>query len=239
MKDKIEIYSNNEGIQVEIKVHFEKESVWLSQKLMAELFDKDPDTIGLHLKNIFVSGELDEPSTTEYFSVVQKEGNREVSRKIKYYNLDAIISVGYRVNSKQGTQFRQWATKRLKNHLVKGYTINEELLQKQQQNLIDLQSQIDVLNQKAMDKKKTLTEGFLSIIYKYSRSFELLSKYDSDSLSTENLHKNVIYSINYDDVKRAVTGLKKDLIEKGEAGELFGNEKDKKKLTTIPSWHWL
>lgn len=146
MKDKIEIYSNNEGIQVEIKVHFEKESVWLSQKLMAELFNKDTDTIGLHLKNIFVSGELDEFSTTEFFSVVQKEGNRKVSRNIKYYNLDAIISVGYRINSKQGNQFRQWATKRLKDYLIKGYAVNGELLQKQQQNLIELQSQIDVLN---------------------------------------------------------------------------------------------
>jgi hypothetical protein len=93
------------------QVRFEQDTVWLNQKQLGELFDKDSDTIGLHLKNIFLEEELDENSTTELFSVVQKEGKREVKRNIKCYNLDTIISVGYRVNSKRGTQFRQWATK--------------------------------------------------------------------------------------------------------------------------------
>ena len=91
---------------------------------MAELFDKDSDTIGLHLKNIYKSGELDKPATTEESSVVQKEGRRQVRMKAMFYNLDAIISVGYRVNSKKGTRFRIWATQQLKEHLVQGYSIN-------------------------------------------------------------------------------------------------------------------
>jgi len=118
----IEIYKSADAT-IEVSVKMDKDTVWLSQKIMAELFEKDSDTIGLHLKNIYQEGELDNNSTTEFFSVVQNEGNRSVRRNIKFYNLDAIISLGYRVNSKKGTQFRQWATQRLKEHLVQGYTI--------------------------------------------------------------------------------------------------------------------
>ena len=132
MSKAIEIYTGKDG-QTQIEVQFEQDTVWLSQKQMSELFDKDSDTIGLHLKNIYKEDELEEGSTTEFFSVVQKEGNRNVRRKIKFYNLDAIISVGYRVNSKQGTAFRQWATQRLKEHLAQGYTINKKRLEQLQQ----------------------------------------------------------------------------------------------------------
>ena len=104
--------------QIVIEVGVEMETVWLNQRQMSELFEKDTDTIGLHLKYIFTEGELAESSTTEFFSVVQSEGKRKVNRKIKYYNLDAIISVGYRVNSIRGTQFRIWATKVLKEKLL-------------------------------------------------------------------------------------------------------------------------
>ncbi len=117
-----------EGGQTEIEVKLRDETVWLSQKQMAELFYKDTDTIGLHLKNIYKNGELKEDATTEESSVVQIEGNRRVKRKIKFYNLDAIISVGYRVNSKRGTQFRIWANKVLKDYLIKGFSINERRL---------------------------------------------------------------------------------------------------------------
>ena len=133
--NEIEIYQSVDN-KIEVKVQFENDSVWLNQRQMAELFEKDTDTIGLHLKNIFAEDELKENSTTEFFSVVQKEGNRNVRRKIKFYNLDAIISVGYRVNSKQGTAFRQWATQRLKEHLVQGYTINKKRLEQLQQTVI-------------------------------------------------------------------------------------------------------
>ncbi len=108
-KNEIIIYTTPEGKET-FEVNLEKETVWLSQKQMAELFEKNTDTIGLHIKNIFSTKELDNKSTTEEYSVVQMEGGREVKRRIKFYNLDLIISVGYRVNSKRGTQFRIWAT---------------------------------------------------------------------------------------------------------------------------------
>jgi hypothetical protein len=110
--NEIEIYKT-EDTQIEVRVKFGQDTVWLSQKQMAELFDKDTDTIGLHLKNIYAEEELKENSTTELVPVVQTEGKRRIKRKIKFYNLDAIISVGYCVNSKIGPQFRQWTTERL------------------------------------------------------------------------------------------------------------------------------
>ena len=111
-----------------VSVFFHEETFWLTQKAMAELFDCSTDNISLHLKNIFREEELDEKSTTEFFSVVQKEGNRNVSRNVKCYNLDAIIAVGYRVNSKKATRFRQWATKTLKEYIIKGFVLNDDML---------------------------------------------------------------------------------------------------------------
>lgn len=124
--NEIQIYSTDNGTEIQVKL--ENETIWLSQRQMAELFDKDTDTISLHLKNIYAENELDESSTTELSSLVQKEGSRMVKRTIKLYNLDAIISVGYRVNSKQGTKFRIWATQRLKEYLIKGFTIDSQRL---------------------------------------------------------------------------------------------------------------
>jgi hypothetical protein len=112
MENQIEIYQNIDN-NIVVQVRFTDNTVWLNQKQLGELFDKDTDTIGFHLKNIYSEEELDEFSTTEFSSVVQNEGKRTIQRTVKFYNLDAIISVGYRVNSKRGTQFRQWATKRL------------------------------------------------------------------------------------------------------------------------------
>lgn len=111
-----------------VSVFFREETFWMTQKAMAELFDCSTDNISLHLKNIFREEELDEKSTTEFFSVVQKEGNRNVSRNVKCYNLDAIIAVGYRVNSKKATRFRQWATKTLKEYIMKGFVLNDDML---------------------------------------------------------------------------------------------------------------
>ncbi|MBW1945940.1 MAG: virulence RhuM family protein, partial [Deltaproteobacteria bacterium] len=124
---KVVLYQAQDGT-VELDVRLDRDTIWLSQKQMSTLFDKDTDTIGLHLRNIFKEGELEESTTTEESSVVQKEGNRQVRRRVRFYNLDAIISVGYRVNSKRGTQFRIWATRVLRDHIVQGYTVNERRL---------------------------------------------------------------------------------------------------------------
>lgn len=111
-----------------VNVIFKDETFWLSQKIMAELFGCSTDNISFHLRNIYSEEELDEKSTAEFFSVVQKEGTREVNRTLKCYNLDAIIAVGYRVNSKKATRFRQWATKTLKEYITKGFVLNDEML---------------------------------------------------------------------------------------------------------------
>ena len=121
------IYQSKDG-KISVDTLMKDESLWLSQKSMAELFDCSVDNIALHLKNIYETAELSEKRTSEDFSVVQKEGSREVNRKIKHYNLDAIISVGYRVNSLRGTQFRIWATQRLKDYLLQGFSLNENKL---------------------------------------------------------------------------------------------------------------
>jgi len=122
------IYQPNTD-QPAIDVRIEGETVWLSQRQMSVLFNTSSDNVGLHLKNIYAEGELLEEATTEDFSVVRQEGTRQVRRSVRHYNLDAIISVGYRVKSATATQFRIWATKRLREYLVQGYSINQQRLE--------------------------------------------------------------------------------------------------------------
>ena len=127
MENKIEIYASREG-QTHIEVQFEGDTVWLNQSQLIELFQSSKANISEHIKRIFISEELSADSTVRKFRTVQQEGKRQVSREIDYFNLDLIISVGYRVNSKRGIEFRQWATKRLKDYLIEGVAINEKRL---------------------------------------------------------------------------------------------------------------
>ncbi len=126
-KKELIIYETPNG-KLDIQLDLENETIWLTQRLIAQLFECSTDNVGVHLKNIYEAGELEENRTTEFFSVVQKEGNRNVNREIKHYNLDAIISVGYRVNSTKATKFRQWATQTLKEYIIKGFVLNTERL---------------------------------------------------------------------------------------------------------------
>ncbi|MCK5542258.1 MAG: virulence RhuM family protein [Desulfobacterales bacterium] len=175
----IQIYQTEDGL-TRIQVRLEKETVWLSRIQMAELFDRDSDSIGLHLKKIYKSGELEPLTATEESSVVRQEGKRTVKRKIKFYNLDAIISVGYRVNSKLGVQFRIWATQRLKEYLIQGYSINQ---QRFEQNAAEL-SQALALIQKAAQSESLKTDmgrGLVDILGRYTQTFLLLQQYDERS----------------------------------------------------------
>jgi hypothetical protein len=122
------IFYKTEDGSIQLEVYFDEEDLWLTQKKMAELFEIDVRTINDHLKNIFESGELDQRSTIRKNRIVQTEGNREVSREVNFYNLDGIIAVGYRVNSKKATQFRQWATKTLTEYIKKGFVLDDEML---------------------------------------------------------------------------------------------------------------
>ncbi len=222
------IIYQTEDNQTQIDVRFDGETVWLSQKQMAELFGKDTDTIGLHLKNIFQEGELEEASTTEFFSVVQKEGKRNVTRRIKFYNLDAIISVGYRVNSRQGTKFRQWATQRLKDYLVKGYTINQKRIEENKARFLEALEDLKILTQ---NSSVLQAKDVLSLIKSFSPTFFALDSYDKSNFPKEGTQKEIEASARelFEDLQQ----LKSELIQKGEATELFAQEKQAGSLEGI------
>jgi hypothetical protein len=140
------VYQSDSGA-LEVWLDAQKDIVWLTQRQLADLFETSTDNISVHLKNIFDDGELNEAATTEESSVVRQEGKRQVQRNLKHYNLDAIISVGYRVSSKRAVQFRQWTTRTLCDHLVHGYTINEARLKSQQENIRQLERTLTVLQE--------------------------------------------------------------------------------------------
>ena len=220
----VEIYQSRDG-QAEVQVRFENDTVWLSQKQMSQLFDKDTDTIGLHLRNIFKSGELDETLTTEESSVVRLEGQRKVKRNIRVYNLDAIISVGFRVNSKRGIQFRIWANKLLKEYLIKGYALNERKLNEQNEQLKELQNSVKILGNALAFKTLSNDEsiGLLKIISEYAYALDILDQYDYQSLEITNTSGKETYQLTYDEA------IKQILVAKKAHGnsDLFGHEKDK------------
>jgi prophage maintenance system killer protein len=219
----IKIYQTDDG-QTEINVRFENETVWLTQKQMAQLFDKDSDTIGLHLKNIYKSGELEEFATTEHSSVVQQEGKRQVQRKIKLFNLDAIISVGYRVNSKRGIQFRIWASRIIKEYLLNGFVIDNKRLIQQNSQLKELQSSVKILGDSLMFKTLTNDEsiGLLKIITQYAYALDILDQYDYQSLEIKNTSGKEIYQLTYEEAMFQIK-LAKQIHGNS---DLFGHEKD-------------
>ncbi|WP_343039974.1 virulence protein RhuM/Fic/DOC family protein [Tepidicella baoligensis] len=204
-----------------VQVRLEGETVWLTQAQMAELFDTSTDNISLHLKNIYADKELQEPATTEDFSVVRQEGARQVKRQLKHYNLDAIISVGYRVNSSRATRFRQWATRVLRQHLVEGYTLNQQRLQERG---IEFEQALDLLSRTLANQQLVSAQGeaVLQVIAKYARSWSLLQGYDEQSLTGQTAKQGGMQAIQLDDALRAIAQLKAELIAKGEATELFG-----------------
>lgn len=221
-------YKPSTGItEYQVILDKDAETVWATEVQIADIFGRDRTVINRHIRNAFKDGELDEPATSAKIAQVRLEGDREIQRDVLHYNLDVIISVGYRVKSPLATEFRKWATSKLKEYLLQGYAINKELLQSRTEKIKELELKIDYLNESAFQNQKQITEGFLSIIGHYSKSFELLNKYDTEELSMEGLSENVIYIINYKDVKKAIQELKNSLIEKGEASDIFGNEKDK------------
>jgi hypothetical protein len=179
-RSQIEIYQNKDN-KTEIEVQFDNETFWLSLNQIADLFGRDKSVISRHLKNIFIEKELEKSRTVAKNATVQIEGEKHVERIIEFYNLDAIISVGYRVNSKQGTRFRIWATERLKNYLVKGFAVNEKRVKEYQENLIELRKTIKLIQDSVELKELSALEskGFLSIITNYTNSFILLNQFDS------------------------------------------------------------
>ncbi len=226
-KGEIIIYEA-EGGKSHLEVKLQNETLWLNLNQLSQLFERDKSVISRHLKNIFTEGELTQTATVAFFATVQTEGKRQIKREVEYYNLDAIISLGYRVNSRRGTQFRIWATQTLKDHLVKGYTVNEKRLKEQQEKFQELHQTVEFLKTTLGPKELSGSEaqGLLEIISNYTRSFVLLNQFDSNSLTNDPSDKPLTHEINYEEALAAIEQLKKKLIAQGEATELFGRQRE-------------
>ena len=219
----IEIYQAQDGT-TQVEVRFENDTVWLSQVQMAMLFGKDIRTINEHITNIFDDEELEKKSTIRKFRIVRQEGKRQVNREIEHYDLDMIISVGYRVKSKQGISFRRWATARLKEYLTQGYTINQKRLQ---QNAHELEQALALIQKTANSSELTLESGrgLVDIVSRYTHTFLWLQQYD-EGLLTEPQTQQGGTLPTYAEACSALAELKSQLMAKGEASDLFGRERD-------------
>ena len=219
-QNQIEMYQANDG-STQINVQFEEETVWLTQDQMATLFGKARSTITEHILNVFSEKELEQKATSRKYRQVRKEGNRTVEREVEHYNLDVIISVGYRVKSKQGTQFRIWATQTLKDHLVKGYTINEIRLAQKEQEVKLLKDGIHILTRAAsiaIEEKASDN----TILETFAKGLSLLDDYDHEQLDAKGLTTK---KANYPSLKDYQAIIKEMLTEFD--SDVFGKEKDK------------
>lgn len=227
MEKDIEIYKTADDT-VEIQVKFDADTVWISQNQMAELFSQTKQNVSLHINNCFKEGELDKKATVKESLTVQEEGDRTVQRRIKLYNLDVIISVGYRVKSIRGTQFRQWATQRLKDYLVKGYALNQERLEKNKNQFLQ-----NLENLKILSQNNTLLDipDVLSLIQNFSDTWFSLDQFDKNEFPKKGTKEEIQLSAK--DLHLDLEQLKRDLIKKGEATELFAQEKSKGNLEGI------
>jgi prophage maintenance system killer protein len=218
------IYEGKEGINLEVTLV--DETIWLSQDQISKLFNKGRSTITEHINNVFAEGELDKDSTCRKFRRVEKEGSREVNRSLEIYNLDLILSVGYRVNSLEGTKFRIWATQTLKKYLLQGYVINEKKLKEENEKLKEFKETIDFVTSKIESNSlKGKEKAVLAVIKDYTKSFQLLSQFDEDRLEVENLKSESSYKLTYHDAITFVQDLKANLSSVGENVNLFGNER--------------
>jgi len=214
----IVIYKDGE---IELPAKVDKESIWVSQKQLCELFDRDKSVISRHLRNIFKSGELDKNSVVVKNATTASDGK---TYQVEYYNLDVIISVGYRVNSLKATKFRQWATKVLKRYIIKGYALNQEKI-KQRFSEFERESELLTKVIKNNELQELEAKGFLEIITKYTKSWILLNRFDEQSLEIPK-GSEAKFILDYDEAKEAIAELKKDLMSKKEATDIFGIERE-------------
>lgn len=227
MENQIEIYKSSDNA-IELQVSLDKDTVWLTQKQMAELFGRNRVAITQHIGNIFKEEELNEQQVCKDFLHTTQHGaitGKTQIKTTKFYNLDVIISVGYRVKSKQGTQFRQWATQRLKDYLVQGFAINEKRLQEATSKFQDLNNAVKLAAKAGNIEVLTTSEakGILGVIEQYAYALETLDKYDHQNLTIETLTEPTkIQRLTYEN---AITQIRiwRDFQK---AGNLFGNEKD-------------
>jgi prophage maintenance system killer protein len=229
-QNSIVIYEAENG-QTQIEVRLEQETLWLSLSQIVDLFERDKSVISRHLKNIFDAGELDRISVVAKNATTAADGK---TYQVEFYNLDAILSVGYRVNSKKGTQFRIWANSILKQYLLQGYVLNEQKLSANQEKLADLRQAIALSSRLSRNKDLSLGEsqGIWAILEKYSHALTVLDNYDHQRLTIEGAQKATQAPITYDEAIAQIHQWRKQ----ERLTELFGNEKDdsfKGSLATI------
>jgi prophage maintenance system killer protein len=215
------LYQSDDG-QASIDVRLMEETVWLTQAQMVDLLDKTKQNISLHIRNIFKEGELREDSVVKESLTTAADGKQY---KIKYYNLDVVISVGYRVKSKRGTQFRIWATSVLKDHLVRGYSFNQRRLA--EKGTQEVRQVLSLLANTLESHELVNDEGLavLNIVNRYARTWQLLLQYDEDNLPVPKKQRRVGTVLDLNAAQSAIVSLKKELAARGEATEIFGQER--------------
>lgn len=218
-ENNIVIYKEEDG-KISINARFQQETIWLTQKMMAELFAVEVPAISKHLKNIFEEGELQPEATISKMETVQKEGNREVTRNIDFYNLDAIIAIGYRVNSKKATQFRQWATDVLKQYLRQGYVLNQQALEQQKENFLALKTAIQLIERQtnlSLEDKQKLYD----FLKDFANDLDLLDDYDHKQLKDRGITTKEAVVIEPKEFLLVVKNMRSRF-----SSDLFGTPKD-------------
>lgn len=221
LNNEIVIYQSEDGKTV-LDVRVEDDTVWLSQQQMSELFQTDRTVISRHIRNIYKDGELEEISTCAKNAQVRMEGNRMVTRSIPYYNLDMIISVGYRVNSIRGVKFRQWASSVLKQYLIKGYAVNESMRKKQVAELRQLVQMLGRTLRNSPDPLKEEQSALVDVVVDYTYALDTLDDYDYQRLGIKNTTAHGAFRATYEGAMQEIRQLR----EKFGGSALFGNEKD-------------
>lgn len=219
--NKIIIYQSEDG-QTRIDVRLENDTVWLTQAQMVELFQTTKQNVSLHVNNVFREHELERVSTVKEYLTVQTEGKRVISRKVKYYNLDVIISVGYRVKSKRGTAFRIWARKILKDYLIKGYAVNDNIRREQ---IGELRQLVGILGRAIQSQPMMPSEdsqALFDVVTDYAYALDTLDNYDYERLVIEKTTQEERFHATYEKAINEIEGLRK----KFGGSNLFGNEKD-------------
>ncbi len=225
--DQIIIYEDKNG-QISVDVVLRDEMVWLNLTQLSELFVRDKSVISRHIKNILKEQELSEVSTVAKFATVQAEGDKSVTRKLEYYNLDMIISVGYRVNSRKAVEFRKWASNILKDYLIKGYSVNYKKIMRKE--LEELKQTVLLLSNTLLNQNLVNETGseLLNLIRTYTKTWDILLKYDENRLELPKSGKSGISrELKYKEAKLAIINLKTELLQKSEASNLFGQERGK------------
>ncbi len=222
-KGEIVIYKNENG-NISFEAKLEDETIWLTQDMMAKLFETTVPNINMHIKNVYDEEELEQNRTVKDFLIVRKEGSRNVSRKLAFYNLDMILSIGYRIKSKTATQFRKWATSVLKDYMTKGYVINEKKLKEEQDKVKTLQSAINILSRSLTNQTDNLkdAQNIAKLLDNFAQGLDLLDNFDHKTLDTKGNNEKEAVRISEEEFLKVIDKMKSEF-----ATDVFANPKDK------------